>query len=459
MTKEKTVNENLAVVILAAGKGSRMKSDLPKVLHKLAGASLIKYVLATAESLNPTKIIPIIAPTMTEDVGKAVEPHAYAIQKEQKGTGHAVLATKEHLKGFKGNVLVLFGDVPLIRSATLASMVSAMESTKDKTGILLLGMRPYDPKGYGRILQNADGSVKGMVEDLDCTEEERKVNLVWSGIMLVDGARLFNWIEQVSSDNAQNEIYLPYIVNIAKKEGAAVHVVECDTMQVQGINSKNDLARAEYAVQQILRTTHLDNGVTLLDPETVSFSIDTKIGADSVIEPNVFFGRKVVIGKGTTIKAFSHIEETTIGDNCSIGPFARLRPETVIHDDVKIGNFVEIKKSVLDEGAKVSHLSYIGDASIGENANIGAGTITCNYDGYLKHKTKIGKDAFIGSNTALVAPVEIGEGAMIGAGSTITKNVEAGSLSVARGDQKTIQGWATKFKEKMKLKKAEKKAS
>ncbi len=450
--------KDIAVLILAAGKGSRMKSNKPKVMHELAGAPLVHYVMASALALDPVSVHTIIAPGMEETVGQAVAPNPVCLQTEQKGTGHAVAQAEDVLKDFDGTVLVLLGDVPLIRTDTLSALARSLEDNKNV--IELLTFQPEDPTGYGRVLTNASQEVEAIVEQKDCTPEQALERRVWSGCMAVDGQQLFKLLSEVSDDNAQQEYYLTSIVEIAREKGLSVGFLDTDTLQVQGINSKIDLANLEQQVQQMLRHQHLDAGVVLQDPETVYFSIDTKIAPDVVVEPHIFFGRDVVVETGSHIKAFSHIEGAHIGQDSIVGPFARLRPETVLQGKNDIGNFVEIKKTTVGQGSKVKHLSYIGDAIIGEKANLGAGTITCNYNGYNKFKTTIGDHAFTGVNSVLVAPCEIGASAITAAGSVITETVPEGALAVARSKQIIKEGWAHSFhQEKQQLKKQGKKAS
>ncbi len=451
MTKVK----DCAVLILAAGKGSRMKSNKPKVMHDLAGAPLIHYVMASALELQPVSLHTIIAPGMEGSVGQAVAPNPICLQTEQKGTGHAVMQAKDVLKEFKGTVLILLGDVPLIRTETLHQLTRTLETQKNT--IQLLTFQPEDPTGYGRVLTEEDESVTAIVEHKDCDPRQLLERRVWSGCMAVDGEKLFELLDQISDENAQNEYYLTSIVEVARAQELTVGFLDTDTFQVQGINSKQDLARIEQQVQQMLRHQHLDLGVTLQDPESTYFSIDTKIGADCIIEPHVYFGRGVEVGDSCHIRAFSHIEGAKIGAETIIGPFARLRPDTVLAGKNDIGNFVEIKKTTVGTGSKVKHLSYIGDATIGEKANLGAGTITCNYNGYEKFKTTIGDHAFTGVNSVLVAPCEIGAQAITAAGSVITEPVKEGALAIARAHQTNKEGWATAFhteKQKLKSKKA-----
>ena len=450
---------DVAVVLLAAGKGTRMKSDVPKVLHPLAGQPLVHHALAAAGALGAARCIVVVGPGM-EDVERAVAPHATVVQERQQGTADAVLAARDALADFGGDsedstVLVLYADTPLIRTGTLSRMI---EARKAGAAVVVLGFRPDDPAEYGRLLLDDKGGLEAIVEFRDADDAQRAVALCNSGVMAISAARIWELLDQVGNTNAKGEYYLTDIVALARVAGLACAVVEGDANEVLGINSRNDLAVAEAAWQQTRRAAAMADGATLLDPDTVWFSHDTRLGRDVVIGPSVFFGPGVTVADGAEVRAFCHLEGAEIGPGATVGPFARLRPGARIGTGARVGNFVEIKNAVLGEGAKANHLSYIGDAAVGAGANIGAGTITCNYDGYLKHRTEIGAGAFIGSNTALVAPVNVGKGAIVGAGSTITKDVPDDAIAVARGLQKTRQGAAAgyragKIKEKAKRKK------
>jgi bifunctional UDP-N-acetylglucosamine pyrophosphorylase/glucosamine-1-phosphate N-acetyltransferase len=437
-----------ACVILAAGKGTRMKSALPKVLHCLAGRSMVEHVVATAqEALEPERMVLVTAAGMAESFSflqKIEENLALAEQNQQLGTGDAVRAALPALADFSGIVFVLYGDTPLIQPATLVQMQAAMAAQNAAIGVL--GMRPCDPAAYGRLILNETGGLERIVEFKDASPAEQAVDLCNSGVMAIRAEHLGKWLQALTNHNAKNEYYLTDIVALARAENQHCVVVEAPEEELLGVNDRSQLAEAEALMQQRLRAEAMAQGVTLQDPATVYFSYDTKIGQDVVIEPNVFFGVGVKIGSNVTIRAFSHCEQTHIGNHASIGPFARLRPGAEIGEHARIGNFVEIKQSTLEAGAKVNHLSYIGDAHIGVHANIGAGTITCNYDGFQKHHTRVGSHAFIGSNTALVAPIEIGANAIVGAGSVITEDVEADSLSMTRPTQLHRQGWAKQFR-------------
>lgn len=431
----------ISAVILAAGQGTRMKSDLPKVLHRVAGRPMILNLLATVDELKADKAVVVVGPGM-DNVAAAVAPHPTAVQTKQQGTGDAVKAARAELEGFKGSVLVLYGDTPLIKKETLQEMIRRRE---EDASVVVLGFRPKDPARYGRLVTDESG-LKEIVEFKDATEEQRKITLCNSGVMCIDGEKLFGWLDRLKNNNAAGEFYLTDVVALARQDGFFVAVVEGDAEEVAGVNSRTDLAFIEKIAQKRLREKFMAQGVTLIDPETVYFSYDTVLGRDVVIEPSVFFGAGMTVGNNVEIRAFSHLEGASVHDGAKIGPFARLRPGAEVGEDCHIGNFVEIKNASVEKGAKVNHLSYIGDARIGTKTNIGAGTITCNYDGYFKSRTDIGAGAFIGSNTALVAPVTVGDGAMVAAGSTVTKNIPADALAVARGKQTVFDGWAERFR-------------
>jgi bifunctional UDP-N-acetylglucosamine pyrophosphorylase/glucosamine-1-phosphate N-acetyltransferase len=448
------MTKKLGCIILAAGKGTRMKSAIPKPLHKIAGRPMVQHVIAAAESLNPDKIVVVIGSDM-EQMNEAVRPHATTIQQTPNGTGGAALAAKEHFKGFDGDILILFGDTPLVTAPTLQKMID-LRSQLPAIGLVFSGMRVTEPNTYGRMVMDEDGTLKKIAEFKDATDEEKNITLCNGGIVCADGAQLFKWLAQVSTNNAQNEYYLTDLPAIARKDNRQTLVVEIPSAELEGINSRTDLAKVEKLAQQKLREKHMLGGATLIDPETVYFSYDTVIGQDVTIEPNVFFGPGVKIGNNVAILANSHLENTEVEDGAQIGPFARLRPGSKIGKGAKVGNFVETKNTHIGAGAKANHLSYLGDADVGEKANIGAGTITCNYDGFLKYKTKIGKETFIGSNTALIAPVTIGNGAYVGAGSTISEDVPDNALGITRAPQINKDGWAPEFRQKKIKEKAKK---
>ena len=449
-----TTHRPLACVILAAGKGTRMKSDLPKVLHRVAGRPMVGHVLAAVKALDPDHVVVVVGPGM-DDVAAAVAPYPPAVQHEQRGTADAVRSAFGLLEGFSGDVVVLYGDTPLVTPDTLRAMVAARRQASDPA-VVVLGMRPEDPAAYGRLILNARGGLEKIVEYLDANEEERKVTLCNAGLMAFDGARMFDLINRIGNANAKGEYYLTDVVQIARGDGMGCAVVEAAPAEVVGVNSRAELAEVEKLIQRRLRKAAMDNGATLTDPDSVTFSFDTKLGRDVVIGPCVVFAPGVVVGDRVEIKSFSHLEQVRIDAGAQIGPFARLRPGAEIGPDAHIGNFVEIKNSRVEAGAKVNHLTYIGDARVGAKANIGAGTITCNYDGYNKSLTDIGAGAFIGSNSSLVAPVKIGDGAIIGAGSVVTTDVETDALAVARGKQQAYSGWARRFRERKQNEKAKK---
>ena len=444
----------IAVVILAAGKGTRMKSDLHKVLHPIAGRPMLLHLVASAAALHPAKTV-VVTGAGREQVEAAVTPHGIstALQAEQLGTGHAVAQAREALAGFEGDVLILYGDVPLVTAATMQRMIDRLHG-HDAPAAVVLGFRPTDPGAYGRVIANAEGRIDRMVEYKDASVEERAETLCNSGLMAVHSNDLFALLDRVGNDNAAGEYYLPDIVMLAASDGRSSAVIETGADEVAGVNSRGELASVEGAWQAARRAQAMADGVTLIAPETVWFAHDTVLGRDVVIEPNVVFGPGARIEDGATIHAFSHVEGATVGKGANVGPFARLRPGAELHADAKVGNFVEIKKAIIGEGAKVSHLTYIGDADIGAGANIGAGTITCNYDGYFKYRTVVGEGAFIGSNSALVAPVKVGAGAIVAAGSVLTDDVEADALALVRPPQIAKPGWARRFRDRMIARKA-----
>jgi bifunctional UDP-N-acetylglucosamine pyrophosphorylase/glucosamine-1-phosphate N-acetyltransferase len=432
-----------------------MRSDTHKVLHPIASRPLLLHLLDRVDALGADKRVVVVGKGR-EQVEAAIGGRdvAIAVQAEQKGTGHAVQQAAAALKGYDGPVLILYGDTPFVEAETLRRMLDRLDGDGGP-GVVVLASSPADPAKYGRIILGQGDHIARMVEYRDATEEERAVRLCNSGMMAVRAVDLFRWLGDVGNDNAAKEYYLPDIVNVARAEGRDAVVIEGDPYETAGVNSRAELAHLELEWQRRRREEVLDEGATLIDPESVWFAYDTKLGRDVTVEPHVVFGPGVEIADGATIHAFSHIEGAIVGAKASIGPFARIRPGTRLAAKTKVGNFVELKKAHIGEGAKVNHLSYVGDAEVGALANIGAGTITCNYDGFGKYKTVIGAGAFIGSNTALVAPVSVGEGAVIGAGSVITKDVEADSLAVERSEQKGIAGWAKRFRERMSRKAAE----
>jgi bifunctional UDP-N-acetylglucosamine pyrophosphorylase/glucosamine-1-phosphate N-acetyltransferase len=444
-----------AVVILAAGQGTRMRSDTHKVLHPIASRPLLLHLLDRVDALGADKRIVVVGKGR-DQVEEALDGRDVIVvhQAQQLGTGHAVQQAADALAGYDGPVLILYGDTPFVEAETLRRMLDRLDGDGGP-GVVVLASCPADPLKYGRIILGEGDRIAKMVEYKDATEEERAVRLCNSGMMAIRASDLFRWLVEVGNDNAAGEYYLPDVVNIAAAEGREAVVIEGDPYETAGVNSRAELAHLELEWQRRRREQALDEGATLIDPESVWFAYDTKLGRDVTVEPHVVFGPGVKVADGATIKAFSHIDGAVIGIKANIGPFARIRPGTVLGDKAKVGNFVELKKAQVGEGAKVNHLSYVGDASIGARANIGAGTITCNYDGFGKYRTEIGAGAFIGSNTALVAPVRVGDGAIVGAGSVITRDVEPDSLAVERSEQKGIADWAKRFRERMTRKAAE----
>jgi len=432
-------------IILAAGKGTRMKSDLPKVLHRLAGAPMLAHVLRAVEAAGISQGGVVIGPGM-EDVGQAalaVDPKLdIFVQPDQLGTADAVKAASPAFEGGDRPVLVLYGDTPLLRTETLKAVLGELDAGAD---VVVIGFEAEDATGYGRLLFDEHGRLAGIREEKDASAAERALTLCNSGIVAFRSSKtLAALLAQIGNDNAKGEYYLTDAVALARKADLQTRVVLSNAEEVLGVNSRAELAAAEAVMQRRLRKAIMANGATLVAPETVFFSYDTSVGRDVTIEPNVVIGPGVTIDDGVTIRAFCHIESAKIGPGATVGPFARLRPGAALAKKAHVGNFVEIKNSDIAEGAKVNHLTYIGDASVGAKANIGAGTITCNYDGFAKHRTEIGAGAFIGSNSSLVAPVKIGDGAYIGSGSVITKDVPADALAVTRAPQEERAGWAGK---------------
>lgn len=450
-----------AAVILAAGQGIRMKSALPKVLHPLAGRAMIDHVRAALAPLEPARAVVVIGPDM-DAVAAAVAPLATAVQAEPLGTADAVKAARRALSGFEGTVLVLFGDTPLITTETLEALV-AEQRRLPELAVVVLGFRPQDPGAYGRLVIGDDGALEAIVEARDASAAELAIPLCNSGVMAIDGAVLFALLERIGNDNAKGEYYLTDIVAMARSEGRAAGHIEASEYELLGVNSRSELALAEQAMQWRLREAAMAAGATLADPATVYLSYDTRLGQDVVVGPHVVFGRGVEVGDGAEIRGFCHIEGARIAPGAAVGPFARLRRGSEIGQGARVGNFVEVKNATLEAGAKANHLAYIGDARVGADANVGAGTITCNYDGFMKSHTDIGAGVFIGSNSALVAPVSIGDGAVIGAGSVITQDVEADALAITRPAQDQVAGWARKYRERKQAeaaaRKAEKKAA
>lgn len=439
------MNKNdLTIIILAAGKGTRMKSDLPKVLHKVAGLEMVRWVIKTAESLNPSHIIVVSGPDMPE-LEEAAKPHGTAIQEVRNGTGGAVKAALPHIKKPDSDVVILLGDAPLIQKETIENLVVAKQN--GQASLSVLGAQLDDPTGYGRLIENNEGFLEHIVEEKDANDEQRLIDIVNTGAFCVSGKDLESWLDQLQSNNAQNELYFTDIPAIAAKDGHKTAICVTDNQdEILGCNSRTDLAILESIMQERLRLNALEKGVTMIDPASVFLSHDTRIEQDVTIEPNVFFGSGVHVESGVHIKAFCHIEGAKIGRDTVLGPMARLRPGADIGENVKIGNFVEIKKASIGQNSKISHLAYIGDTEMGQNVNFSCGAITVNYDGFDKFKTKIGDNVMIGSNVSLIAPIEIESGAFVAAGSTISKDVPADALSIERNQPQTRAGWASDFR-------------
>ena len=455
------------LIILAAGNGTRMVSKKPKVMHDIAGLPLLGHVLKATRGLSPvTKktsftTTVVLAPAMTgvADFVKSFEPKTrIAYQKEQLGTAHAVSCALEGLSLQEDDtVIILFGDTPLIKTSTIATVndfISPSPQQKTVTGVVVVGMTPLDSNAYGRLACDEAGKLLKIVEFKHASEAEKEITFCNSGIMAFKASCLQKVLPDIKAQQANGEYYLTDAIEAACDHGFDIHTLNVPFEEVEGVNTQRDLAQAEARYQNRRRLEFLDLGCTMIAPETVYFSHDTVIEPNVTLEPNIFFGPRVILKSGTVIKAFSHIEGALIEENATVGPFARLRPGTTIGQEARIGNFVEVKNATFASGAKANHLSYVGDATVGAKANIGAGTITCNYDGYFKHKTEIGEGAFIGSNSCLVAPVSIGKNAIVGAASTITKSVEEDELAVARAPQKAFANKAKQIHEtKSKLKK------
>ncbi|MXO66768.1 bifunctional UDP-N-acetylglucosamine diphosphorylase/glucosamine-1-phosphate N-acetyltransferase GlmU [Altericroceibacterium endophyticum] len=443
----------IATIILAAGKGTRMKSSRHKVLHPVAGRPMIEHLLASVADLAPQKQVVVVGDGRDQLEAQLGDRAQTVLQEPQLGTGHAVQQAEDALRDFTGHVLILYGDVPFVSTDTMRAMIERLKED-DAADVAVLGFQPEDPLQYGRVIAE-NGRVTRMVEYKDASEAERACNLCNSGIMAVRGPALFDLLGKVGKENAQGEYYLTDIVNIANDEGRSCAVLTAATPdEVAGINSRAELAAAEARWQQARRTQAMADGATLVAPDTVFFAWDTVLGRDVTVEPNVVFGPGVSLADNVTIRAFSHLEGASLAEGVEIGPYARLRPGAVLEEGAKVGNFVEIKKATLGKGAKANHLSYLGDATIGAGANIGAGTITCNYDGYFKHQTVIGERAFIGSNSALIAPINIGADAIVGAGSAVSRDVADGELRMVRAEQLVKPGWADRFHDAMKKKKS-----
>ncbi len=447
---------DIAVVLLAAGQGSRMNSDIPKVLHKLGGVPLVWHALNAVQTLEPARIV-VVTGHGAETVEKSVASFDSEItcirQMTQDGTAHAVAQAEAALDGFKGDVVVLYGDTPFVSPQTLENLCAA----RDGSDIVVLGFEAADPGRYGRLVTNGN-TLEKIVEAKDASPAELAITTCNSGVVMADRDGLFALIDKVGNDNAAQEYYLTDIVGIARDGGQSASVVMCDEDETLGINTRAELAKAEQSFQARARLAALEDGVSLQDPATTYFSFDTVIGRDTTIGANTVFGPGVTIESGAEIRPFCHLEGCHVSQGAIVGPFARLRPGAELQENTHVGNFVEIKNAVLSEGAKVNHLSYVGDADIGAGTNIGAGTITCNYDGVMKHRTTIGANAFIGSNTLLVAPVTVGDEAMTGSGTVVTQDIEPGALAIARARQVNKPGLAVKLMDMLRRKKATKEA-
>ena len=433
----------LAVLILAAGKSTRMKSSISKVLHPVGGRSLIGHVLAMADSLSPDRVNIIIGNDM-DMTRQAVAPIPCIVQDPPKGTGHAVQCARDALDGFEGDILVLYGDTPLLNAGTIQEMRRAAEA--GPTSVVVLGFRPDDAAAYGRLVVDDDNRLEAIVEFADATEQQKSIDLCNSGVMLLNAPTCWAVLDAIDNDNAKQEYYLTDAVAIANAGGGLCTVVEANADELLGVDSRADLAAAEAIFQRHMRAAALDGGTTLQDPDSVYFSFDTILGRDVTVGPHVVFGPQTTVEGGVVIEAFCHIEGAYIASGARIGPFARLRPGADIGEDVHIGNYVEVKKSRIETGVKANHLAYIGDAHIGAGTNIGAGTITANYDGFNKHHTEIGSNVSIGSNVVLVAPIKVGDGVLIGAGSTVSDDVKADDLAVVRADRKDISDGGARFR-------------
>jgi bifunctional UDP-N-acetylglucosamine pyrophosphorylase/glucosamine-1-phosphate N-acetyltransferase len=434
--------QNITAIILAAGQGTRMKSATPKVMHLLGHLPLVQHVAQLLDTLGCTERILVTAPGM-EDVRAACKEFTHVIQDKPLGTGHAVLAAEKFITPAK-DVLVLYGDTPLVTPESIQLMRA--EKKAFCADIAVLGMDLDEPGHYGRLVQNDEGFVEKILEYNDATAKERAITLCNSGIMLISGQHALSLLKSLTNKNAKGEFYLTDIVEFATQKGLQTIAIEGDPEEFIGVNCPEDLIMTEACFQLRQRQKFLEQGVRMQDPDTVYFAYDTEIAEDVLLEPHVFFGPGVKIETRSTIRAFSYLESCTIGESCAVGPFARIRPGTKLGKKVRVGNFVELKNTTVEEGSKIPHLSYVGDATLGKNVNIGAGTITCNYDGHQKHKTVLKDNVFIGSNTSLVAPITIGENALVGAGSTLTKDVPSDGLAIGRATQSVIDQGAKKFR-------------
>ena len=442
-----------AAIILAAGQGTRMKSPLPKVLHPVGSRAMLDHAIDAAEALGCERIVVVVgnhSPEVRAHVVKRLGEAAIAVQDPPIGTGHAVRAAEAALAGFAGQVVITYGDVPLLKAADIEPVFGVT------AGVTVVGFEARDPSGYGRLMVDADGGLEAIVEHKEASPDQLKVTACNSGVMAAPAALLFELLAEVRNDNAKGEYYLTDVVALARARGEPTRTVFADEDAVMGVNAQAELAVAEALFQKVQRETFLAAGVTMPAPETVHFSFDTEVGGGTTIEPFVVFGPGAKIASGARIRSFSHIEGATVAAGAEVGPYARLRPGADLGEGAKVGNFVEVKNVRMGKGAKANHLSYLGDGEVGAKANIGAGTIFCNYDGFFKHRTTVGEGAFVGSNSSLVAPVTIGAGAMVGSGSVVTADVAPGDLALARGVQTAKAGWAARFMETMRAKKAAK---
>jgi bifunctional UDP-N-acetylglucosamine pyrophosphorylase/glucosamine-1-phosphate N-acetyltransferase len=444
------MKDKTSVMILAAGKGTRMKSNTSKLLHKIGNLEIINYVLRTAEQLESEETIVVISPDNKAEIEKNIDKNnniKTAIQNERLGTGHAAKIAFAELKNKNNNVLILLGDIPLIKLNTYQKIIETLNTTD--SAVVILGFNLTDLNcQYGRLKTNKNNELLKIIEYKDATEKDKKISLSNAGVTAIKGEYLEYLLEKIDNKNNAKEYYLVDIVEIARKNGLKCTYIEVEEDEVMGINSREELSKAERIFQNNRRREFMYRGVTLIDPSSVYFSYDTEIENDVVIEPNVVFLPGVKIKSGATVKAFSYLEGCTLENGVSVGPFARIRPETILKQNAKIGNFVEIKKSTVGENVKIGHLTYIGDSEIGENTNIGCGTVTCNYDGYKKSKTKIGKDNFIGSNTIFIAPIETGNNCLTAAGSIITKYVKENSMAIGRSEQKNVDNGMIRYRKK-----------
>lgn len=442
-----------AAVILAAGQGTRMKSPLPKVLHRVAGRAMLDHAIDTAEALGCERIVVVVgahSPVVREHVARRLGESAIAVQDPPLGTGHAVRAAEAALKGFSGKVVVTYADCPLLEASDIAPVFEG------DAGVNVLGFDAADPGAYGRLIMGADDELLRIIEARDARPAVLAIRLCNSGVVAADASLLFSLLAEVTNDNAKGEYYLTDIVELARRRNLMARAVFAEEDAVMGVNSQAELADAEAVFQRRRRSELLDEGVCMPAPHSVQLSWDTEIAAGAMVEPNVVFGPGVRVGPGARIRAFSHLEGADVGPDAEVGPYARLRPGAVLGEAAKVGNFVEVKNVAMGPGAKANHLAYLGDGEVGAKANIGAGVIFCNYDGFGKHRTVVGEGAFIGSNASLVAPVNIGAGAMTGSGSVIVSDVPDGALALARARQEIKAGWATRFREKMLARKAKK---